>query len=143
MRHDPNLKIKIILIILISIAILALDDPAYPWDPINRNILTDINKGDTRPLKFTVKNPYTDNIVDLTGYVVKFYVKKNLTDSTYVINKTCTVSSPTTGIATVILTISDTNIAIGEYWGYLVLTDALSSVKYTMLKSKLTIIAAS
>jgi hypothetical protein len=54
---------------------------------------------------------------DLTNYVIKFTAKQSLadTDAAAKISKTVTVSSPATGIGTLALSTTDTNLPPGAY----------------------------
>lgn len=68
-------------------------------------------------LTFTI---YADNaVVDITGQTILFTVKRklggNTSDSDALITKSASLTTPASGIATVTLTNSDTNIQPGVY----------------------------
>jgi hypothetical protein len=102
----------------------------------SRDVYALVYKGDSKSYRFTVRNAYTYDGVDLTGHIVKFRVKKNPSDSSYVIDKTCTLSDAANGQATVSLSQTDTDIDTGTYYAYIVLTDEGSTLYETLLKSK-------
>jgi len=112
----------------------------HAYTPVAHNILMDIFKGDSVPYQIQVRDGKSDEIVDLTGYLVDFRVKKNPTDANYVIDKTCTISDPESGIATVTLTTSETDaLSNYQYTAYVIYTDLSGDVHQTMLKSSLTV----
>lgn len=113
----------------------------------NTDIFPTVFKGDSVPYRFTVENDYTRKSCDLTGYTLKFYIKKNKTDTTYVCNKTCTLftqSGSTKGQCYVVMSIDDTKyplgnsqseeLSTGTYYAYLVITK--TGVKNTLFESK-------
>jgi hypothetical protein len=101
-----------------------------------RDVYATVFKGDTKSYRFTVHNAYTYGAVDLTGHIVKFRVKKNSSDSSYVIDKTCTISDAENGQATVSLSATDTDIDTGTYYAYVVMTNAGGTSYETLQKSK-------
>jgi hypothetical protein len=95
-----------------------------------------VYKGDTKDYRFTVRNVYSSRAVNLTGFIVLFRVKKNVSDSSYVIDETCTIADAAEGLATVSLSASDTDLDTGDYFAYTILTNAGDTVYETLLKSK-------
>ena len=120
--------------------ILLITVTAYGYSPQARNILMDIYQGDSVPYEITVLDGYSNEVVDLTGYLVKFKVKKKPTDANYVIDKNCTIASPTTGIATVTLSTAETSALNNyQYTAYVIYTDESGETYQTTLKSTLTV----
>jgi len=102
----------------------------------NKDVFAMVYSGDSKNYKVTVRNVYTYDTVDLTGFIVKFRVKKNSTDTTYVIDKTCALLDAENGVATVALSTSDTDIDAGTYYAYIILTNEGDTIYETLLKSK-------
>ena len=67
--------------------------------------------GFARRFTFTINGV----VQDITGYDIKFIVKVNDTDEDVVFVKQLVLTSPLDGIADLVLTRQDTNIAIGTY----------------------------
>ena len=100
-----------------------------------RDAFASVFKGDTKNYLFTIRNHYTYDVVNLTGFIVKFRVKKNPSDSSYEIDKTCTLLDAENGQATVALSTSDTDIDSGTYYAYIILTNDGETIYETLLKS--------
>lgn len=113
----------------------------------NKDLFATVYKGDSKAYRFTVHNAYTYKASDLTGYTLTFYVKKSVTDTTYVVNEACTLmtqSGTTKGQCYVVLSQADTTYVLGNnesdqlstgtYYAYLVITK--TGVKNTLFESK-------
>jgi hypothetical protein len=96
--------------------------------------------GDTRTLTFTVRDD-GGAVVDLTGATLKWVLGKNpraSADITKTTSSGITVSSPTTGVAVVTISASDTTDLDGVYYHELQVTDSSSRV-VTVAKGRATI----
>lgn len=136
--------------LIILIIISNVPKKTFSAQPDNLDLFEAIHKGDSISYRFTVKNFYTYKDADLTGYTVKFYVKKNRSDTTYVVNKTCTLqtqSGSTKGKCYCVLSTDDTTYENGDdegdeltiktYWAYLVVYDPDdANYKETLFESK-------
>ena len=77
-----------------------------------------IIRGDTPTISVTIVDS-EDALFDLTGYDVNFTVKEMKMDSNsdaLIGPETMTVATPASGIATLKLSDTDTNLSEGEYW---------------------------
>jgi len=104
-----------------------------------------IYKGDSRTLEVTVTDT-SGAAVDITGYTMKFTVKKSEADTTNTIQKTTTLATeidltdPANGIAEVYLLPADTlNLKAGTYVYDVEVTTDTSKV-YTVIKSTFVIV---
>lgn len=97
-----------------------------------------VYRGDSLSLDGVIKNQDGD-IVNLTGGVIKFSVKKKQTDPTYIISKTCAITSPTEGKFNVFLSPTETAIPVGDYVYDIQLQFGAGSV-YTVRKGVFTVI---
>ena len=73
--------------------------------------------------------------IDITGYTVFFTVKTNKsdTDANAIISKTVTThTTPTSGITTISLDNSDTDITVGDYYYDIQLKDTSSKITTVM-----------
>lgn len=154
MKLYKKTKITVIClsIIFVAIAILTINYPlkTFSAQPENMDLFKGVHKGDSVPYRFTIHNAYTYKNVDLAGYSVKFYIKKNRSDSTYVCDKTCTLetqSGDTKGKCYVVLSTDDTTyengldtndeLSIGTYYAYLVIYNPQDAkFKETLFESK-------
>lgn len=77
----------------------------------------EIFKGNSITLSFTVQqiNAGVYSALDLTNATVKFYVKEDYSDSTYTLNKTCTITDATGGKCEVDLSTTDTALTAENY----------------------------
>ena len=76
-----------------------------------------VNRKNTKSYNLTIKE--NDVVKDISGYTIKFTVKKNTNDLDNddvgaIISKTITATS-SVGLATITLTTSDTNVNPGSY----------------------------
>ena len=72
-------------------------------------------RGDSLTIDGVVRNQDGD-VVNITGGTILFSVKKNQTDTDYVITKSASITSPTEGKFTIILSPSDLNKTPGTYF---------------------------
>lgn len=121
----------------------------YAHSESEKNVFASVHKGDSRPLRFSIHNAYTYKDSDLTGQVITFVVKKNKSDSTYIMEKECTnqtQSGDTKGKCYVILSKDDTTyeggvdsndeLSVGTYYAYVILENEGGTTKNTLLESK-------
>lgn len=84
-------------------------------------------RGTTPQYEIAVVDKSTQAAFDLTGFTMYFTVKKGQydADADAIIGPvTATISSPTTGVGTVGLSVSDTTVPEGLYWYDVRITDA-------------------
>lgn len=128
-----NKKNITILLASITLTLIVFVYIVYSAGTESVDVFDPVFKGDSKNYRFTVKNVYDNDVIDITSKTIKFRVKKDVSDATYVIDKTCTISDAEAGQCTVSLTTSDTNLDTGTYYAYVV--DATGTTYETMLKS--------
>jgi len=93
-----------------------------------------ITKGDTSKFNVTVRDE-DDVIFDLTGYVMTFTAKEDVTSSIS-ITKEAVISNPSSGVGVITLLPSETKIDSGEYRYDVEISDGTDNV-YTVIKNSL------
>ena len=102
-----------------------------------------IYKGDTVGYEVEIVDFYDDeDAYDITNYIIKLRIKPEGAGESYILDKSFTNTTPTSGLATLSLTSNDTTyinglqasgeITAGDYLAYFERTNANASVKETM-----------
>lgn len=89
--------------------------------------IEDITRGNTRDIYQTVYD-VDDVIFNITGYTIKMYVKKNLSDSAYIMDLTGSVLNGALGTLKIPMTITNTDQEPGKYHYSIEINDGTTDV---------------
>lgn len=117
-KYDPDTLYTLIAAIPTNVAVLPFSETNGYANPVTSGMPIQIYSGDDVSIPYTLLSA-TKAPIDLTGYTVKFAVKRNINDAAYVIpvtDITAQVSTPTTGGAGLVtLTHAETAKMSGQY----------------------------